>query len=148
MPSKKRQISTKGRNWKGRKNKYQFKSKFESRISDELKDLGIDSNYESLTLEYIQTRKYNPDFRLKGPNGEIIVEAKGLFDAEDRRKHLSVKEQHPQHDIRFVFYANQKLRKGAKSTYGEWCDRHGFKWAVKNIPKEWLQEIGLLPTEK
>lgn len=129
---------------RGRLNK--FRNKFETKIGDGLTAKGVNYSYESLTLEYVQTRKYNPDFMLKGEGEEaktIVIEAKGLFEAEDRRKHLSVKEQHPDIDIRFVFYADYKLRKGAKSTYSQWCDKHGFKYAIGDIPNEWLEEIGV-----
>jgi hypothetical protein len=33
-----------------------------------------------------------------------------------------------------------KLYKGAKSSYGDWCKKYGFKYADKVIPKEWLEE--------
>ena len=43
-----------------------------------------------------------------------------MFTAADRRKHLAIKRQHPKLDIRFVFEnSRRKLRKGAKSTYGD-----------------------------
>jgi hypothetical protein len=76
------------------------------------------------------------------PNG-IIIETKGMFTAADRRKHLAIKRQHPNLDIRFVFEnGRRKLRKGAKSTYGEWCDKHGFMCYTRIIPEEWLKEKG------
>ena len=34
--------------------------------------------------------------------------------------------------------ANQKISSISKTSYGEWCDQHGFKWAEKEIPDEWL----------
>ena len=48
---------------------------------------------------------YIPDFVLD--NG-IIIETKGLFTSEDRRKHIEVQKQHPELDIRFVF-TNEKI---------------------------------------
>lgn len=73
----------------------------------------------------------------------IIIETKGIFDSEDRRKHLAIKEQHPELDIRFVFSNSKaKLYKGAKSKYFEWCDKYGFKWAHRVIPYDWLKEDG------
>lgn len=140
----------KGRSRRNTYRKYKFKSQFEKKISDYLKGLGIDFDYEKLTLEYTQTRKYNPDFQLRGKSGDgkqIIIEAKGLFESEDRRKHLSVKAQHPERDIRFVFYADRKLYRGAKSTYGDWCNKNGFKWAVGTVPDEWLEELDITITK-
>lgn len=97
--------------------------------------------YENYYLKYTipaKEHKYTPDFILQ--NG-IIVEAKGIFDTADRQKHLHIKEQYPHLDIRFVFQnANNKLYKGAKSTYADWCNKHGFKYAQKVIPNGWFKE--------
>lgn len=83
-------------------------------------------------------RKYHPDFRLK--NG-IIIEAKGWFKPEDREKHLCIKYQHPELDIRFVFSnPNAKLGKRSMTTYAEWCVKFGFKFAKGLVPKEWIAE--------
>jgi len=44
-------------------------------------------------------------------------------------------------DIRFVFSnSRNKLNKKSKTTYADWCDKHGFKWADKQIPKSWIDE--------
>ena len=41
-----------------------------------------------------------------------------------------------------VFYnAKKKMKKERKTTYAMWCDKHGFKWAHKTIPPEWIEEI-------
>ena len=72
-----------------------------------------------------------------------FIESKGLFDNEDRRKHIAIREQHPELDIRFVFSnAQAKLYKGSKTRYSGWCEKHGFKWAHRVIPLEWLTEKG------
>jgi len=66
-----------------------------------------------------------------------------MFTAIDRRKHLAIKKQHPTLDIRFVFEnSRRKLRKGAKSTYAEWCIRYGFRYYDRIIPEDWLKEKG------
>ncbi len=98
--------------------------------------------YETLKIEWrdLKYRTYTPDFELD--NG-ILIETKGLFSAADRRKHIEIKAQHPELDIRFVFSnARAKLYKGAKSRYSDWCDKYGFKWADKEVPEEWLEEPG------
>lgn len=98
--------------------------------------------YEKLKIEWkdLKYRTYTPDFELD--NG-IIIETKGIFSAADRRKHVEIKAQHPDLDIRFVFSnAKAKLYKGAKSRYCDWCDKHGFQWAHKDIPEDWLAEPG------
>ena len=97
-------------------------------------------DYESIKIEWedLAYRTYTPDFILK--NG-IIIETKGRFLTMDRRKHLAIKKQHPNLDIRFVFEnSRKKLRKGAKSSYAEWCIKYGFRYYDRIIPEDWLKE--------
>lgn len=117
-----------------------YKSGLEEKVANQLKTLGITEDiYEKMTIEYIvpeSTHKYTPDFSL--PNG-TIVETKGIFELEDRKKHLLIKQQHPELDIRFVFSnSRSKIYKGSKTTYAQWCSKNNFKYADKLIPKEWL----------
>lgn len=117
-----------------------YRSGLEEKIAKQLEEAGVPFDYEKLKVSYelAETRKYTVDFQL--PNG-IIVETKGLFKTEDRKKHLLIQKQHPELDIRFVFSNRRaKLYKGSKTTYSDWCDKYGFKWADKTIPTEWIQE--------
>lgn len=117
-----------------------YRSGLEDRISDQLKSLNVGFTYEKLKLKYEvnETRTYTPDFVL---NNGIIVESKGRFVAADRKKHLLVKQQHPDLDIRFVFTSSKaKISKGSKTTYADWCDKHGFMYADKLIPEVWINE--------
>lgn len=117
--------------------KHGWRSGLEEKVAKELSESGIKYEYESMKIKYDvnETRTYTPDFIL--PNG-IIVETKGRFVAADRKKHLLIQKQFD-YDIRFVFQnAKAKLFKGAKSTYSQWCDKHGFLWAQGSIPEEWL----------
>ena len=69
------------------------------------------------------------------------METKGRFTVSDRQKHLLIKEQQPELDIRFVFSnQNAKLYKGSKTTYAQWCEKNGFQYAHKTIPDDWLSE--------
>lgn len=99
--------------------------------------------YEVVKIKYTvpETRRtYTVDFEL--PNG-ILVETKGIFDTHDRAKHLLIKAQYPELDIRFVFSnPRQPIYKKSPTSYAEWCEKHGFKWAKKLIPEEWLREKG------
>lgn len=120
--------------------KHGYRSGLEDKISKQLQESGVSFEYETLKIQYEvnETRRYTPDFIL--PNG-IIIETKGRFVAADRKKHLLIQQQHSELDIRFVFSNSRaKLSKGAKSTYGEWCEKHGFLYADKQIPEEWLSE--------
>jgi Phage endonuclease I len=60
----------------------------------------------------------------------VHLEAKGKFDYVERRKLLAVLATNPGTVVHMVFMRNQKLGKGSKMTYGEWCDKHGIKWSV------------------
>ena len=80
--------------WK--KNKYganvrkinnKYRSGLEDKISEFLSSRQKKVRYEALKIEWedLRYRTYTPDFLLD--NG-IIIETKGFFDSEDRRKHL------------------------------------------------------------
>ena len=119
--------------------KYGYRSGLEDRISKQLKALSVPVKYEEFKIKYEvnEVRTYTPDLEL--PNG-IIIESKGRFVVADRKKHLLVQKQHPDLDIRFVFYNSKgKINKGSKTTYGMWCDKHGFLYADKLIPEEWIK---------
>lgn len=119
-----------------------FRSGLEKVICDKLKKDKVTFSYESMKIEWedLAYRTYTPDVILC--NG-IICEIKGLFTPADRRKHLKIKRQHPELDIRFVFEnSRRKLRKGAKSSYGDWCAKNGFRYADKEVPEEWIKEKG------
>jgi hypothetical protein len=115
-----------------------YRSKLEERVAKWL-DLNDHSfEYESLKLPYTIQSEYIPDFVL--PNG-VILETKGWFKPEDRRKMLAVKEAHPELDIRLVFQNPRNLlSKDSETTYAEWAEAHGFEWAHYNfVPNEWFQ---------
>jgi hypothetical protein len=117
-----------------------YRSGLEDDIAKDLNDRGVEFEYEKLKVQWqlLENKTYTPDFKL--PNG-IIIESKGRFVQADRKKHLIIQDQHPFLDIRFVFSNSKaKLYKGAKSTYGDWCNKHGFLYADKRIPDEWLTQ--------
>jgi len=119
--------------------KHGYRSGLEDRISKQLKSLSVPVKYEEMKIKYAinEVRTYTPDFEL--PNG-IIIESKGRFVVADRKKHLLIKKQYPELDIRFVFSNSRaKINKGSKTTYGMWCDKHGFLYADKLIPEEWIK---------
>ena len=122
--------------------KHGYRSGLEIKNKDFLVEKGIKVKYEELKIEWedLMYRTYTPDFVL--PNG-IIIETKGRFTADDRRKHAYIKLQHPKLDIRFVFESSRrKLSKGAKTTYGQWCVKNKFMFHDRIIPEEWLYEKG------
>lgn len=120
-----------------------YRSGLEDDLGKEIVAAGHPLVYEEHRLPYLvpETRHhYTWDFTLK--NG-IIIEGKGMFTAEDRAKHLFVREQYPELDIRFVFSsARAKITKGSNTTLAMWCEKYGFKYAHKHIPLEWFKEPG------
>lgn len=125
-----------------------YRNKFEKNTGDSLDELGINFEYETEKLEYTVTGRYIPDFiiRTKSAN-KIYVETKGngrSFDGPSRRKLLAVKSQHPEVDIRIVFYSDGKIgpkrKDGTCLRQSDWAVKHGFQYAIRTIPQEWLDE--------
>ena len=119
---------------------HRFRSNYEKVVCNKLDEQNVPFQYETLNLHYevSEQRKYTPDVIL--PNG-IILELKGRFSTADRKKMLLVISQHPDKDIRMVFQRHtNKLFKGSKTTYSEWCDKTHLKWADKVVPIEWINE--------
>ena len=120
-----------------------FRSKSEEKIYNLLKEKNIPCEYEKGKIEYewSENKTYVPDFFLL-KNG-IILEVKGRFVLEDRKKHLFIKKQKPELDIRFIFdNPKAKLYKGGKMTNGCWCDKYKFKYSSlrEGVPEEWINE--------
>lgn len=107
----------------------------------QLAALQVAYTYEQLVVPFsqpVKPRKYTPDFVL--PNG-IIVETKGRLVTQDRQKHILVKDQHPNLDIRFVFSrSSTRISKQSKTSYAQWCQSKGFLYADKLIPVAWINE--------
>jgi hypothetical protein len=111
----------------------------EEAVGKDLTSRGVRFSFETMKLQYETPPKlhtYTPDFIL--PNG-VVVETKGYFTSEDRKKMRLVKEWHPKLDIRMLFSnSRNRINKGSPTTYGMWCDKYGFPYADKVIPEEWL----------
>lgn len=113
-----------------------YRSKLEARVAEKLPKT---VEYEPVRICYTVDHYYTPDFRLKE---NTYIEAKGFWRAEDRAKHLHIKQQHPEITIYFIFQNPElKLNRSSKTSYGTWATEHGFLWTTleKGIPKEWLK---------
>lgn len=119
-----------------------YRSGLEDTISDTLKSLNITFTYEQDKISYVvpeSKHKYTPDFRL--PNGTYI-ETKGRWTAQDRKKHMLLKEQHPEIVIRFIFSnPNEKISKRSNTSYADICRKYGWEFIGWRdpIPTDWLQ---------
>lgn len=131
-----------------------FRSKFERRLAEQLDEAKIKYEYETTIIEYdlpvhhgfccdcgssmvTTQRDYLTDFYL--PELALYIEAKGRFTSSDRTKMKTVKEQHPDLDIRMVFMRDNKLNKRSKTKYSDWCEKHGIKYAIGHIPEDWIK---------
>lgn len=122
-----------------------YRSGLEEKINEQLISSGANYKYEPEKIKYVQPatpRTYTPDFVLyKSTRNPIYIETKGRLMSADRKKHIWIKDQHPELDIRFLFQnSNTKISKGSKTTYADWCIKNGFLYADKEIPEEWLME--------
>lgn len=122
--------------------KHGFRSGLEETIIQALEESGIEPNYEAQKFEYVIPESkhiYTPDFPV---SPHIVIETKGRWVVEDRQKMLLIIKQYPDIEFRMLFYnANQKIKKGSKTSYADWCDKHNIKWANKRIPLEWYRDI-------
>lgn len=114
--------------------------------SMEMEGPGISYEYEPDTFEYRveETRHYTPDFRYmktskRRMGSSFYVEFKGVLTKDDRKKAKLFREQHPDVEFYFVFQKpGNKIYRGSKTTYGMWCDQHGFEWSTK-LEKGWFK---------
>lgn len=118
-----------------------YRSGLEEKNMKLLESKGVKAEYEMWRVPYVvpaSNHHYTPDILL--PNG-IFVETKGLWESDDRKKHLLIREQHPDLDIRLVFSSSRtKIYKGSPTSYAEFCEKHDILFADKLIPVAWLKE--------
>ena len=123
--------------------KNKFSSGLEQKVAMQLVKSNTLFQYEKLIIFYMKNfteeSHYKPDFIL---NNGIIIEVKGQFKSQDRKKHKLIREQYGnKYDIRFLFSdANKKIGKKSNTSYADWCNLFGFKFAEVEIPNEWLKE--------
>jgi hypothetical protein len=115
-----------------------YKSKFEERVRGMLP---ASVEYEPDKLKFKQpeaTRTYIPDWKVKDG---VYIETKGKLTPEDRKKMIWVKEQYPDYTF-YIFFQNGrvKIRKGSKTSYGDWATKAGFEWSDlrDGLPESWL----------
>ena len=116
-----------------RSKKSKFRSTFEEDVSKILKEF----NYEPFTIPYTISRSYRPDF--VDVSGLYLIECKGYFRDGDTKKYTSIRDSLPEgQELIFVLMQpNKRIRKGAKMTMAQWCDKEKILWY--NI--ETLQEL-------
>ena len=128
-----------------------FRSGGEMLMAGFLREKGVPFLYEerSLAIPYVipaSDHKYLPDFFLKKKDGTIMyIDYKGLWELDDRRKHLYIKREHPHLDIRIVFEKDPHKQyigaRGKSATYADICTEGKGRGEFKSfyIPYSWVQ---------
>ena len=142
---------------RGKREIGRYRSMSEKYAANQLEAAGIEYKYERTKFEYYVSSKlkldcpkcgpisggrirkwYLPDFEL--PNG-LFMEVKGRLTPRDKRKMEAVRKYHPTVPIAMLF-DNDRMLEGAnpgKLRYGDWANKQGIPWAVKEIPDEWIR---------
>lgn len=110
------------------------RNKFETKILQQLKRSKVSFSYESARIPYTISGHYIPDFIITTPTGKIYLETKGYFRPEAKRKMVAVKKQHPELDIRIIFYSNSKANI-------RWATKYGFRFAFREVPEDWIKGL-------
>lgn len=116
------------------------RSKFEDNVVLALQQVKAKHTYEpkEAKITYTVQATYAPDIMLAN---YLLLEVKGWFKPEDRRKMAAVKESHPTLDIRFIFQnAYSPISKGSKMQNWSWAEKYGYKWSHAGIPVAWINE--------
>ena len=110
------------------KKKGPFKEMFRSGLEKTFATLypKNDFVYEPYDVPYITKRTYKPDFVHK-PTGKMI-ECKGYFRQGDTLKYKAIRDCCDDELIFVLSDPFKKVRKGAKITMSQWCDKEGFKY--------------------
>lgn len=123
-----------------------YKNGFEYQVGNRLRGEDVDFDYESEKLTYTLTKRYIPDFVIRTPNAIRYIETKGngrSWDAATRAKMVAIKEQHPDKDIRILFWSDgefgAKRKDGSRQTQMGWAKKNGYIAAVREIPDDWLR---------
>jgi len=114
-----------------------FRSKFEETIAKVLQGF----EYEPITIPYVINRNYRPDF-VHAATG-TVVECKGFFRDGDTKKYTSVRDSLPkgQRLVFVLMHPNKKIRRGAKMTMAEWCDKEGITWYTIDTLQELINNV-------
>lgn len=123
-----------------------IKNEFEEQTYSMLLDKCQSVEYETQKLEYALTYNYIPDFRVTtGSGNTFFLETKGngrSWSPSVRKKMVAIRKIYPDLDIRFCFYTNgefgNKRKDGSRLTQGEWAEKNGYQYCIRNLPESWL----------
>lgn len=72
------------------------------------------------------------------------MEAKGNFNAIQRKKLAHILESNKDKDIRLLLMRDNYINKNSKTKYSDWCEKRGVKYHVSSsghIPEEWYNNV-------
>lgn len=117
-----------------------FRSGLEKEFSNEVKGYG-GFEFEPYNIPYIVHRDYKPDF-VHADSG-IIVECKGFFRQGDTQKYKAIRDSiNKYNELIFILSdPRKKLRKGSKTSMGEWCEKEGFKYFTLSTIEEFISYV-------
>lgn len=115
----------------------QHRSALEEQVEMALQQQGLSPSYESEKFSYVLHRKYTPDFKV----GNVYIEVKGWWPSAERTKFLAVIINNPGLPIFVALQRpNMTLSKTSKTTYGQWCSKHGIAWCPVPIPPDFMAQ--------
>ena len=115
----------------------EHRSQLETQVEESLLAQGLTPLYETEKFPYVLHRKYTPDFKV----GDVYVEVKGWWPPAERTKFLAVIVNNPGLKIFVALQRpNMTLNKNSKTTYAQWCDKHGIAWCPIPIPPEFMAQ--------
>lgn len=125
-----------------------YRNRFEQKTAEFLESKKESFVYEKTKFPYIVEGVYLVDFTIIKKNNQVMhIETKGnglSFDGHVRRKMIGVKKAHPNLDLRILFYSDGKCgpkrKDGTFMRQSDWATKHGFPFAIKEIPEDWLNE--------
>ena len=92
--------------------------------------------YEPYPVPYTMYRDYTPHFVF---DDWLFVECKGFFRQGDTLKYKSIRDSLDYEELVFVLSdPNKKIRKGAKMTMGQWCEKEDLKFYTVSTVDELL----------
>ena len=118
-----------------------YKSGLEQKFQAATQALGYHLPYEKDRIKYVipaSKHTYTPDFTV---TSNVYIETKGLWTGADRKKALLIKEQHPQINILYVLYRDQKLSKKSNTTYLMWAEKNSLDACTFANKEHWINYI-------
>ena len=133
-------MSSKPRKTKVMKKHGRYRSGLEKKFAEALQRKMME--YEPYDVPYVTYRNYKPDFVYKD---SVMIEVKGFFREGDTQKYKAIRDATMgQGGMELIFLLSdphKKVRKGAKLTMGQWCDKEGLKHYTLDTTDELIEYV-------